>query len=234
MRLSQTTLIRALVSGEVACAEVFGERSVTLFAEEEVALRRVGPKRRRDFITSRYAARTALAHFGLDPAPLPPRSRRGPRWPDGIVGSITHCDEFSAAAVARADRVASLGIDAEPNLPLPPDVLRMIARPDELEMLAELDPSAGVCWDRLLFSAKEALYKAWSPLLGTWLGFDDAAVIFSASERAFRAHLRTPLSPNASADAETVEGRWGVLRGVIGTAIELAHAPGAQSEASLS
>jgi 4'-phosphopantetheinyl transferase EntD len=207
----------------VACAEVFGDRSVILFAEEEVALRRSGPKRRQEFITSRYAARTALAHFGLDPAPLPPRSRRGPRWPDGIVGSITHCDDFSAAAAARADRIASLGIDAEPNLPLPPNVLRMIARPDELEMLAELDPSVGVCWDRLLFSAKEALYKALSPLRGTWLGFDDAAVTFSASGRAFQAHLTTPPRANASAATETVEGRWGVVRGVIGTAIELAH-----------
>jgi 4'-phosphopantetheinyl transferase EntD len=165
---------------------------------------------------------------------LPARARRGPRWPQGIVGSITHCAEFRAAAVARSDRIASVGIDAEPDLPLPPEILGMIARPQEAHMLAELDPGAGVCWDRLLFSAKEALYKAWSPLLGTWLGFEDAEVTFSLQERAFEARLCAPVRANGSGPLPVLHGRWGVMQGVVGTAIEVAHpgAAGSQGPAS--
>ena len=35
-----------------------------------------------------------------------------------------------------------------------------------------------VCWDRLLFSLKESVHKAWFPLTRRWLGFEQALVRF--------------------------------------------------------
>ncbi|MGH4001855.1 MAG: 4'-phosphopantetheinyl transferase family protein, partial [Pseudonocardiaceae bacterium] len=84
---------------------------------------------------------------------------------------------YRAAAVARADDLSTLGIDAEPALPLPHGVLGMITLADEriqLSGLANVAPT--VCWDRLMFCAKEAVYKAWFPLTKRWLGFKDVFV----------------------------------------------------------
>ena len=61
----------------------------------------------------------------------------------------------------RGRPVVVLGLDAEPNEALPDGVLDMIALEDEKARLAELTAAApAVCWDRLLFSAKESVYKA--------------------------------------------------------------------------
>jgi 4'-phosphopantetheinyl transferase EntD len=66
---------------------------------------------------------------------LPGRSG-APRWPDGVVGSMTHCNGYRATVVAHSGRVRSLGIDAELHAPLPP-VLRVIARPEEAATQAQ-------------------------------------------------------------------------------------------------
>jgi 4'-phosphopantetheinyl transferase EntD len=47
----------------------------------------------------------------------------------------------------------------------------------------------GVHWDRLLFSAKESVYKAWFPLAKRWLGFEEAVVTVDASTETFVAQL---------------------------------------------
>ena len=94
-----------------------------------------------------------------------------------MVGSITHCAGYRACAVARAAHVAGVGIDAEPHAPLPAGVLGQIARPEERPLLARAGRTEpAVHWDRLLFCAKEAVYKVWFPLAACWLGFEDAVL----------------------------------------------------------
>ena len=68
-----------------------------------------------------------------------------------------------------------IGIDTEQNEPLPDRVEELVTVPGESEMLAALArASPETRWDRLLFSAKESVFKAWYPLTGRWLGFEDA------------------------------------------------------------
>ena len=56
-------------------------------------------------------------------------------------------------------------------------MLGAIARPEEHRWLAELAAShPAVHWDRLLFSMKESVYKAWYPLTGKWLDFEEASI----------------------------------------------------------
>ena len=86
---------------------------------------------------------------------------------------MTHCAGYRAAA--RRPRPATwprVGIDAEPHGPLPDGVLDAIALARGAAALARLAARPDVRWDRLLFSAKESVYKAWFPLTRRWLGFE--------------------------------------------------------------
>lgn len=128
--------------------------------------------RQREFRAGRSCARRALASLGLPAVAIPSGDHREPIWPDGVRGSITHDDDFCAAVVAPEGVVASLGIDAAANHPLPAPIAgRIGAVGDLLDELGEgVDPVA------LAFSAKEAFYKAWYPLTGRWLDFEEVAV----------------------------------------------------------
>ncbi|WP_158895594.1 4'-phosphopantetheinyl transferase family protein [Amycolatopsis anabasis] len=155
-----------------------GER---LYPEELAHISRAVPKRRNEFTTVRHCARLALRGLGLPRPPLVPGERGAPTWPDDVVGSMTHCAGYRAAVVADREEVRSLGIDAEPDAPLPSGVAESVTRVAEREHLAELSAATagagtGPHWDRLLFSAKESVYKTWFPLARRWLGFEDAEV----------------------------------------------------------
>jgi 4'-phosphopantetheinyl transferase EntD len=184
-------VLELLLPAGVAVAEAFADRpGETVFPGEEDLIAKAVDVRRREFVTGRRCAREALAALGHPAAPIRPGPGRDPQWPAGVVGSITHCAGYRAAAVAPDAVVAGIGIDAEPNAALPEGVARAVTVPDELPQLAALDRAhPEIHWGRLLFSAKESVYKAWYPLTGRWLGFEDARVTIDAVSRTFTAHL---------------------------------------------
>jgi 4'-phosphopantetheinyl transferase EntD len=154
-----------------------------LHPEETAAVARAVPKRRHEYAAGRACARAALARLGIPPGPLLRDAHRGaPLWPAGVVGSITHCDGYRAAAVARSTDILTLGIDAEPHDRLPDGVLDAILATDaERAALAELALRApDIHWDRLFFSAKETVYKAWYPYHRRFLSFQEAELLFTA------------------------------------------------------
>jgi len=214
-------VLAALVAGRVAFAEAFAEaREVALLAGEEVAVARAVDRRRREFASGRACARRALAQLGLEPVAIPAGRHGEPRWPPGVVGSITHCAHYRACAVAHARDVATLGVDAEPHEGLTAQVRAMIAREEEVRMLDELAERApAVHWDRLLFSAKEATYKAWFPLTGRWLGFEDASVTLDPDRGSFVARLLVPGPVVDGAQVAEFAGRWLVRGGLVITAV---------------
>ena len=66
----------------------------------------------------------------------------------------------------------------------------LIATPAEKARLAATEPGPdSPNWDRLLFSAKEAVYKAWFPLVGEWLDHQQAEVSFHPHDGTFTAQL---------------------------------------------
>ncbi|MGW4699791.1 4'-phosphopantetheinyl transferase family protein, partial [Streptomyces sp. NPDC004285] len=162
-------------------------------------------------------------------APLLPGPHGAPVWPSGVLGSITHCAGFRAAVAARSSTVAALGIDAEPNAPVPEGVLDAIALPDERRHLRELERSRPeVRWDRLLFSAKEAVYKSWYPWTGQRLDFEDASLTFTPGDGTsggFTARVLPP-APRGAALPGRLEGRWLAERGLLLTAITVPGRPG--------
>ncbi|RBP64935.1 4'-phosphopantetheinyl transferase EntD [Brevibacterium sanguinis] len=215
-------------------------RAHRLFAVEERVVAGAVPRRRAEFATVRACARTALARIGHPPVPILPGSRREPLWPAGIVGSMTHCEGLCAAAVARHTQFASVGIDAEPNLCLPADVLPQVSLGEERSMLRRLrrweaeqpvlgerwrgldqaDAASGsggalrvrprIAWDRLLFSAKESIFKAWSPLMSTWLDFTDCEVRLDPERSTFEGVLRVPGPLLGGQRISRIRGSWTV------------------------
>jgi 4'-phosphopantetheinyl transferase EntD len=207
-----------------AVAVVSTRRDLTgieLFEEEELSVARAVEKRRREFITSRACARLALQRLGIGPAAIPNREHGEPWWPDGVVGSITHTRGYGACAVAKAADVLTIGIDAERHEPLPPGVLEHVAFGRERATAAEQD--AQVCLDRLLFSAKEAVYKAWFPATNRWLGFEDVELDIDVAGAAFRARLLVPRPVMRGIRLTELRGRWCVEDGIVATAVVVAR-----------
>jgi 4'-phosphopantetheinyl transferase EntD len=227
-------VIEEILPPEVASAEAFDDSAeVVLFPAEEAAVARAVDKRRREFTTARGCARRALATLGLPPAPLVPGERGAPGWPPGVVGSMTHCDGYRASAVALDREVRTVGLDAEPNGPLPDGVLETIATPAEIDWLARVaGDSSGVCWDRLLFSAKESIYKAWFPLTRRWLDFEEAVVTPDPDAGTFEARLCVPGPVVDGRPLSGFTGRWTVGRGLVLTAITVLAAGQGPSSAA--
>lgn len=214
-------LERVLPDAAVVVATT-GEREVELFAEEEAAVGNAVEKRRREFVTARACAREALARLGHPDQPLPAGARGEPLWPAGVVGSITHCAGYRACAVAPLSELLTIGVDAEVGEPLPPGLIGDIALPEErrwIERLSASDPA--VCWDRLLFSVKESIYKAWFPLARSWLGFEDASVAIDPSRGTFSASLLVPGPTLGGRKLDGFSGRWLATDGLLLSATAL-------------
>ncbi|WP_326756007.1 4'-phosphopantetheinyl transferase superfamily protein [Streptomyces hirsutus] len=248
-------MIGELLPGTVVVVEAYGDEGADapLYPEEAHVMARAVDKRRREFTAVRSCARRAMKKLGVPPQPVLPGERGAPGWPDGLTGSMTHCAGYCAAALVRTGDLASLGIDAEVQGPLPEGVLSSVALPGEAERIGRLTlERPGVHWDRLLFSAKEAVYKAWFPLTGKWLDFMEADIeLFaeagssgtgagddsggsdsggSAVEGAgaplrggFRAALLVPGPRVGDHRLDHFDGRWAVEGGLVATAVAVPH-----------
>ncbi|MDQ0373507.1 4'-phosphopantetheinyl transferase family protein [Cellulomonas humilata] len=206
---------RVLPAGVEAAEHAGPPVPAPLHPSEEAAVVDAMPARRAEYAAVRECARTALRRLGLADAAVPAGPDRAPVWPPGIVGSMTHVDGYRAAAVGRADTWAGIGIDAEVRAPLPPEVASLVMSDDERSALARTDPA--LCLDRVLFSAKESVYKVWYPVTRSWLGFEDVDVRLgdgTFTARIGRTGLRT----------DVLHGRWAVGDGLVVTAIALARA----------
>lgn len=219
-------MIEDLLPAEVVSADVLGDDpDARLLPEEEPAVEKAVEKRVREYTIARSCARRALGKLGRPEVPILRGPKRQPLWPDGVVGSITHTRGYCAAAVARADEVLTVGIDAEQHDVLPDGVLGVVTLPEEREMLAAL-PADGVHWDRILFSAKESVYKAWFPLTEKWLGFGDARLTFYPDENRFSVELLVEPPIVRGEPLTGFEGRFLVRDGFVLTAISISARTG--------
>ncbi|MEU4549573.1 4'-phosphopantetheinyl transferase family protein [Nonomuraea dietziae] len=218
-------MIEEILPVTVKAFDTFTDPSdVILFPEEAALVRLVAGKRRAEFTTARDCAHRAMRRLGVAPVPILSGPYGEPLWPPGVIGSITHCAGYRAAAVSVVP--GAVGIDAEPDAPLPPGVLEVVSLPREREMLlrlAALHPRTS--WDRLLFSAKESVYKAWFPLAGRWLDFQDAVVSVDPERGTFRAELLVPGPRWMGRPLTGFSGRWRTGAGLIVTTVAAVAAP---------
>jgi 4'-phosphopantetheinyl transferase EntD len=199
---------------DVAAAEMIDDHVGRLFPEEEEAIRSAVADRRNEFTSGRICARAAMAKLGYGPVAVPRGPQREPIWPHGLVGSITHCRGYRGAAVARSDLYHGIGIDAEPHAALPDGVIDRVSLPEERRWLGA-HANMGVHWDRVLFSAKESIYKAWFPVMRRWLGFEDVVVQIDPQVGRFAVLFLVP-GPDGRPISQLM-GRFRVANGLVMT-----------------
>ncbi len=174
-------LVRGVFPADTAVA--WARTSATpdaLLPEEEPFVAKAVAKRRHEFALGRSCARRALAAFGIEPRPLLVGSLREPLWPPGIVGSITHDRALCVAVVARSSAYAGIGVDVEPDEPLADDVAARIWSGDEATAAAASGVVPLASAAKLVFAAKEAVYKCQFAITGEYVGFHGVSVELAA------------------------------------------------------
>lgn len=146
-----------------------------LLPEEARSIPARQPAMRRASGAARWIAHRLLADIGITDVAIMRAPSGAPVWPDGIIGSLAHDDDMAVAAVAPVGGIVSLGIDVEPAEPLPDDIFAIVAT--GADRTGAADPRLA---GRILFCAKEAVYKAAFPLDRDVLGYEDIAVDLDA------------------------------------------------------
>lgn len=164
-------------------------------------------KRVREFAAGRLCARAGLRVLGFAPTPLLQARDRTPRWPPGIVGSITHTDSYCVAVLGLEAQCAAIGVDAEYIGHVSPSLWRLTMCAEELRILQDLDGVERRQAASVIFSAKEAFYKYQYALTRCWLGFEDVMVNIAGD--AFEVSLVNATSPIRHFPGPWV-GRFGV------------------------
>jgi 4'-phosphopantetheinyl transferase EntD len=215
-------VIEEILPPSVASAEAFKcGPADALLPEENTLTARANGYRNREFSAARACAQAALEQLALPALSMSPGLRDAPRWPEGMTGSITYCAGYRAAAVAVTTDIVALGVDAEPNVGLPDDgMLDLVACGEEREHLESIATSVpGVCWDRLLYSAKLSVYKAWFPQARWWLNLELAEIVIDPYGAVFTAHLLVPGPSVDGVPVTQIRGRWLASRGLLLTAV---------------
>ena len=151
------------------------------------------------FASGRYCAKLAQLDVGLQPVPVL-RDARVPVWPAGCTGSITHSKQIAAAVVSRT--LTGVGVDVEEVHRLDAKLYDMLFTDAERDKL----PRYGVDADTVMFSAKEAGYKAIYPLGQKFIGFQDAEVDLDTAHHTFRIRYLGTHPPNKALDHG--RGHW--------------------------
>ena len=179
----------------------------SLEPEEERGLGSVVARRRREYAAGRASARAALARLGVRNCAIPRGPDRAPVWPAGIAGSIAHTADWCGAAVARVERFAGIGLDAETAVPLPEGVESILFTAREVVGLTQL-PAAppGLSWMLVAFSAKECTYKCIYPSTRAFLEFRDVEISLDPATQSFAARLLR--GPTPADGVRDVSGRF--------------------------
>jgi 4'-phosphopantetheinyl transferase EntD len=195
-----TSLVSRLLVPGLSAAEIWDHgQAVAIHPQEEIHVMRSAQKRRRDFALGRACARAALAGLEQGEAVIAKDEDGAPLWPPGIAGSITHTEGYAAALVGESGRFAAIGIDAEQAGGVTPDLWPRLFTTFELDWLRGRADAALAA--TLLFSAKEAGYKAWR-LKGA-LAFHEIEVVLEENDFV------------AARSGVTLRGRHATERGVV-------------------
>jgi enterobactin synthetase component D len=157
------------------------ESPADLVAAESALLHpRAVAERRETVRLGRLAAHAALQQIGLDTGPVLTGENREPIWPDGASGSISHTTGVGVALVAPSDRTDGVGVDIETPR-WAPELEGQVPRPEERSWLDSLPVAERSAWLLALFSAKESIFKAFFPRVGSFFGFEAASLTPTSS-----------------------------------------------------
>jgi 4'-phosphopantetheinyl transferase EntD len=151
------------------------------------------PSRKEEFLLGRAASHQALLRLGIERTIAIRKGSFGePLWPEGFVGSITHCQPWTVAAVARQEQVLAIGIDLVSMERIRvEDVRGVICRPPELDWIANGNPVERLT---IMFAVKEAIFKAAHPSCHRFFDFLDVELVSDPSANRCAGTLQVDLS----------------------------------------
>jgi len=211
-------LLPASVVLEESAPERFSADLSELTEGEAALMAKAVDKRRREYTAGRVLARRAAEKLGLGAIEVLPREDRSPEWPAGVVGSITHTRGHVAVALARADVVRGLGLDVEQAEPLKHRLWDMICTAEDVAMLAKYPERERSRLAKLVFSAKEAAYKAQFAITEQFLGFSAMHIDLDVKESRFIASFRQEAG-DAFVPGDTLSGRLVRTDRLVATAV---------------
>ena len=188
--------------------------------EEKISASFGSSKRRSEFSLGRYCAHRALSKFELESVPiLRNTENREPYWPESVRGSITHSEGFAAAAVGLTKDVSGIGIDLESlSRRVDFNIRRHVCVEKEREFLETLPAEQANRYLRIIFSAKESIFKCFFPISQTYLSFQDAAIIIDENNSEFSFVLSKACSGITSAGFQH-SGRFSIKDDLLLTSI---------------
>ncbi|MEC8614473.1 MAG: 4'-phosphopantetheinyl transferase superfamily protein [Verrucomicrobiota bacterium] len=139
--------------------------------EERQLVESWAPHRQREFARGRMCARRALDSLGVGVAGLLPDSDGIPQWPEGVFGSISHCRGVVMAIAANSADCRLIGLDLEKINRLSAGAISKVLHPIEESFAGSDQLKASI-----LFSLKEAFYKAQFPKWRVVANFRDLAL----------------------------------------------------------
>ena len=153
------------------------------------------PNREQEYSLGRYCAKQAMNAIGIDCNEIQSSSHGFPIWPKGVVGSISHSKGTCLSAVAKSKDFDAVGIDVEQFNRMRARSVDRITHPKEVvEIGSDLKKAT------LLFSIKEAFYKAQFPIYKTHLNFKDLAFSYDFSSQEAEMIWLSDKSPIAQSD----------------------------------
>ena len=147
------------------------QHSDELLPEERQLVESWAPHRQREFARGRMCARRALDSLGVGVAGLLPDADGIPQWPEGVVGSISHCRGVVMVMAANSADCRLLGLDLEKINRLSAGAINKVLHPIEESFVGSDQLKASI-----LFSLKEAFYKAQFPKWRAVGNFRDLAL----------------------------------------------------------
>lgn len=215
------------MAAQTTLGHIFGEGVALAYSDPRLTSIKAHPEelkyvhhavqsRQREFHAARACARQAMQILGELPVSIPAAADRSPVWPAHLIGSISHCATLCLAVVARkGESYDAIGVDTEPAEDLPCELLDTICSPRERAALSTQPPEQQLLFARILFSAKEAVYKCQYPLTGTMLEYQDLEITLSQGCFHARFQRRAGLFDRGA----ILEGRFTFAHGCIITGV---------------
>ena len=189
------------------------DRVCQLAPEECQAVAPMAPSRQAGFSSGRYCAARAQVLLNLTPRAVP-RKERVPGLAQRSLGQ--HHNTRIRLRLRAVCKETSIGIDLEALGRVHAGLYKTLFTEREVDSLKAYGPMA----DTIMFSAKEAGYKAIYPVGRKFVGFHEAEVVLDESHQSFSIRYIGDHEPNKALN--TGHGRWAIAHGHVFTLFRLA------------
>ncbi len=182
-------VINTLIPDNIACE--FTNENISLsevYPAERQIIQNASKKRIQQFLAGRNCAHLAIKKLNFNnQQPILIGNNREPVWPSGLTGSITHINGYSVAVIASTKEISGIGIDIELNSKLNNNIIPNIQTNSEIIRNGELSLSDRIlCINKLIFSAKESVFKFIYPFVLKYIKFKDVEIILDVETKTFK------------------------------------------------